>query len=265
VYAFYRATNKLLEINPEDRLTVGCVFRRQLDLKLDQVYDNYFDNQDDPGDLNKVPRPLFMFDSNFVAVANATIDDFRISSSQIAPGTNEVPTSTVSAAGRYVRASEQYYENGFFPVRGQDGQLHAQPVRLGSISWIELRPDFDPYAARGLNLHESSRISMEWAVFKDYATVLPGGRVHDFQTAEKTGSSGDMNGRDVGAQSYWAEGGMSLQNAQLQAGQQVGVFVYRAHFDVGDRVMVNNVTPYLLQVRVTVLTPPRKLSFVIDY
>ncbi len=265
VYAFYRATNKLLEINPEDRLTVGCVFRRQLDLKLDQVYDNYFDNQDDPGDLNKVPRPLFMFDSNFVAVANATIDDFRISASQIAPGTNEVPTSTVSAAGRYVRASEQYYENGFFPVRGQDGQLHAQPVRLGSISWIELRPDFDPYAARGLNLHESSRISMEWAVFKDYATVLPGGRVHDFQTAEKTGSSGDMNGRDVGSQAYWAEGGMSLQNAQLQAGQQVGVFVYRAHFDVGDRVMVNNVTPYLLQVRVTVLTPPRKLSFVIDY
>lgn len=264
-YNFYRATNKLLEINPEDRLTVGCVFRRQLDLKIDTVYTTYFENLDDPGDVNKRPRPVFMFDSNFVAVANATIDDFRISATPIPPGTNEISSSAVSAASRYVRAVDQYFEHGFFPVRGSDGQLHAQPVRLGSISWIELRPDYDPYAARGLNLHESSRISMEWGVFRDYATILPGGRAHDFSTAEKTGTSGDMNGRDPGSVGYWAEGGISLENALLPSGQQVGLLLYRAHFEVGDKLVVNNVTPYLLQVRVTVLTPPRKLSFVIDY
>jgi hypothetical protein len=79
------------------------------------------------------------------------------------------------------------------------------------------------------------------------------------------GRSLDMTGTDRLADSYWARGGMSLRGAILPSGVDVGAFVYRAHFQPSNSATVNNVTPYLLDVTVTALTPPRKLWFMIEY
>ncbi|MCC6464244.1 MAG: hypothetical protein IT463_02760, partial [Planctomycetes bacterium] len=270
-YLFFRSTSKLLEINPEDRLTVGCVFRRQRDIASDQTdYDKWFGEADDQSDLAKPSRPLFKFDSNLVAVANATVDDFRISAEPAPGGTGTIPVATMEVNSRYMAANDAeadrtYYENGFLPVRSEDGELHALPVRLGTISWTELRPDWDPYADKGMNPWDSSRIQMEWAVFDDAATLATGGAEHDFKTAAASGYAEDPVGKDVASKGYWAAGGMSLNRTVLKSGSSVGVLVYRARFRVGDNLKVNNVTPILDDVTVTVLTPPRKLSFVIDF
>ncbi|MCA8936943.1 MAG: hypothetical protein KDB68_12155 [Planctomycetes bacterium] len=271
-YDVYRTTTKLLEINPEDRLTVGCIFRRQPDLSQSGIYDTYYDNDDDvsnttPGDVDKPPRPVFKFDANFVAVANATIDDFRISSFVMQSGTT-ITASQFQANSRYTPstgADECYYENGFLPVRAEDGQLQALPVRLGTISWTELRPDWDPYEGRGITLSNSSGIDMEWGVIDDYSVVKTGGAKNDLVSAKYSGSSGYNTDTNTTSETYWARGGMSLRGAVLPSGSKVGVFIYRAHFRVGKDIIVNNVTPYLLDVTMTVLTPPRKISFVIEY
>ena len=270
-FEVYRTTTKILEINPEDRLTVGCIFRRQLDLTNANYYGDYFDNDQDQGDVDKPPRPVFKFDANFVAVANATIDDFRISK-QLLPANEEISSSQFQAYSRYEPAGsgqDLYFEHGFFPVRAEDGELHALPVRLGTISWTELRPDWDPYARQGLSLATSSGIEMQWAVVEDYAILQEAlkrsGGKYDFASAEESGISGQRNGAGIGTEDYWANGGLTLEGSKLPSGQQVGVFLYRAHFRIGEDIVVNNVTPFLLDVTVTVLTPPRKLSFVIEY
>ncbi|MCB9893868.1 MAG: hypothetical protein H6839_05445 [Planctomycetes bacterium] len=265
-YDIYRTTCKLLEINPEDRLTVGCIFRRQLDLTNPQVYDDYFDGDIDQGDVDKPPRPVFKFDSNIVAVANATIDDFRISA-QVIPGNSDLTPADFQPYSRYepLGGKDVFYENGFLPVRAEDNQLHALPVRLGTLSWTELRPDWDPYRGRGLTLATSSGIEMEWGVVDDYSTIKPGGSKADLSSLKYKGNSGYNTGTGTGEDDYWAAGGMSLHGAVLPSGTRVGVFLYRAHFRVGEDLTVNNVTPYLLDVTVTVLTPSRKLTFVIEY
>ena len=265
-YDIYRTTTKLMEINPEDRLTVACIFRRQLDISNSSVYDDYFDSDPDQGDVDKPPRPVFKFDSNIVAVANATIDDFRISS-QVIPPNSDLTQTDFQPFSRYepLGGKDVYYENGFLPVREDDNQLHALPVRLGTISWTELRPDWDPYSARGLTLRTSSGIEMEWGVIEDFSTIKVGGAKADLGSLKAKGSSGYNTGAGVSDEDYWASGGMSLHGALLPSGNRVGVFMYRAHFRVGKDIVVNNVTPYLLDVTVTVLTPPRKLTFVIEY
>ncbi|MCA8913419.1 MAG: hypothetical protein KDB82_17095 [Planctomycetes bacterium] len=266
-YDVYRTSCKLLEINPEDRLTVGCIFRRQPDLSTAGDYNLYYDNDPDQGDLDKPPRPVFKFDSNFVAVANATIDDFRVSSYVLPSGLN-VQASQFLPYSRYQPqggGEDCYYENGFLPVRASDGQLQALPVRLGTISWTELRPDWDPYEGHGINLAESSGIEMEWGVVDDYSTIKTGGSKYALGTCKYKGDSGYNTGAGTSDKDYWALGGMSLRGAVLPSGNKVGVFLYRAHFQTSTSINVNNVTPYLLDVTVTVLTPPRKISFVIEY
>jgi hypothetical protein len=138
-------------------------------------------------------------------------------------------------------------------------------VKLGTISWIELRPDWDPYRGKGLTLKTSSQIEMQWGVVEDYQSIKSGGSLYDLGNAKSKGSSGAREGGGVTDADYWALGGMTLNNAILPSGNKVGVLLYRAHFRVGKDITVNNVTPYLLDVTVTVLTPPRKLTFVIDY
>lgn len=276
-FEVFRTTTKILEINPEDRLTIGCIFRRQIDFTTTGNYGDYYDTRNNPdvagpggSFIEKPPRPVFKFDANFVAVANATIDDFRISKTMI-PDSTEIQPSQFSPFSRYAQSGaglETYFEHGFFPLNGDDG-LHALPVRLGTISWTELRPDWDPYARRGISLNNSSGIEIEWAVVPDYTVLqnaLSGGSgKYDFSAASETGISGYNKGAGVGTEDYWANGGTTLKGSRLSSGAQVGVLLYRAHFRVGDGIEVNNVTPYLLDVTVTVLTPPRKLSFVIEY
>jgi Tfp pilus assembly protein PilX len=267
----YRTTTKILEINPEDRLTVGCITRRQVDLTQQQWYDEYFDNDPDQGDVDKPPRPVFKFDANFVAVANATIDDFRVTDQVLTDGLDLQP-SEFQPYSRYMPANGKptYYENGFLPVRDTDGELHALPVRLGTISWTELRPDWDPYRGRGMTLKTSAQIEMEWGVVDDYQSIKAGGTKVDLGQAKYHGASGAREGGGVADKDYWASGGMTLNNAVLPSGSRVGVLLYRAHFHASTDpnfalYSVNNVTPYLLDVTVTVLTPPRKITFVIEY
>lgn len=265
----HRRSSKLIEINPEDRLTVGCIFRRQLDISSQSVYQTYFSGTDDQGEAVKPPRPVFKFDSNFVAVANATIDDFRISQ-QILPTNLTIQANGFAAFSRYTPQGSSvncYYEHGFLPVIGDAGELYAQPVRLGTMSWIELRPDWDPYAVRGINMAKSSGIDMEWGVVDDVATMKNsmGGGEYDMRSASDRGGSGVRDGLTVGSDNYWASGGVSLRGAVLPSGARVGMLIYRAHFRPGTDLEVNNVTPFLLDVQVTVLTPPRRLTFVVEY
>jgi hypothetical protein len=273
-YIFHRTTVRLIEINPEDRLTVGSIFRRQVDVSASEWWRRFFDTQHLPDDgyLNTPPRPLFRFDSNLVAVANATIDDFRISSRRVSSTMLNVPQGDAVAASRYMPRGDQwadrmYFEGGFLPIRDEDGQLYGQPVRLGSLSWTELRPDWDPYLVRGLNLSTSSRLDFSWGVFSNYTDIPVGGEEHDFSQLPPgmTGQSGDMVNTDLDSPNYWARGGISLNGATLPSGQQTGLLVYRAHFRVSDELVVNNVTPYLLDVRVTALTPAQMVWFTIDY
>lgn len=268
VYEFFRTTTKLLEINPEDRLTVGCIFRRQRnnDVTDQAEYDLWFGEPDDQGDVLKPSRPVFKFDSNFVAVANATIDDFRTSRTKMQT-LQPVPMGELRTNSRYAGSQdpEAYYEGGFLPTSGDDGKLHALPVRLGTISWTEIRPDWDPFAMKGLDLHTSSRLEVQWAVFDDISSMETGGAAHNLTGQKYFGTSGERKGREPSAEDYWAMGGMSLKGAVLPSGNQVGVLVYRVYFRVGDGIEVNNVTAILDDVSVTVLTPPRKLSFIIDY
>jgi len=267
VYDFFRTTTKLLEINPEDRLTVGCIFRRQRDGTKDQTeYDTWFGEFDDIADASKPTRPVFKFDSNFVAVANATIDDFRISRTKL-QALQPVAATELRRNSRYANSTdpEAYYEGGFLPTSGEDGKLMALPVRLGTISWTEVRPDWDPYAMKGLDLHTSSRLEVQWAVFDDISQMDTGGATHNLTGQKYFGVSGDRKGREPVADDYWALGGMSLKGAVVPSGNQVGVLVYRVYFRVGDGIDVHNVSAILDDVTVTVLTPPRKLSFIIDY
>jgi hypothetical protein len=272
-YIFLRTTVRLLEINPEDRLTVGCIFRRQVDIASSQWWSDYYDtaNEPDQGNLSKPPRPLFKFDSNLVAVANATIDDFRISSRLIPATTINVSEGAARNASRYMPktdpwANRTYYEGGFLPIRDEDGQLYGQPVRLGTIAWTELRPDWDPYRARGLDLNTSSRLRFEWAVFENYRDVELGGAEHNLQQQRQYGTHLDLNDTEVSSPRYWARGGMSLNNALMPSGSmQTGLLVYRVYFQVGDEITVNNVTPFLLDVTVTVLSPPQKTWFMVEY
>lgn len=269
-YLVYRTTVKLLEINPEDRLTVGCIFRRQPDIKSTSWYSQYFADGPDPGNVTKSPRPVFKFDSNFVAVANATIDDFRISKEVIPLSVQQVPAAMAEANSRYFGRSDPelsncFFEQGFFPMADGGEHVLGSPVRVGTISWTELRPDFDPYRARGIDLPKSSRVRLEWAVFEDYQTVESGGADNDLKAQKQNGDSGDMNDAAITAEAYWARGGMSLRGAVVPSGTQVGMLMYRVHFQPGDDLTANNTTAYLLDVTVTVLTPPRKLWFLIEY
>ncbi|MBX3474789.1 MAG: hypothetical protein KF754_10430 [Planctomycetes bacterium] len=270
IYTFFRSTVQLLEINPEDRLTVGCIFRRQRDNAgsgLQQAeYDQWYGELDDQADLVKPARPVFKFDSNFVAVANATIDDFRTSRTQLAQ-LQPVEINELKDNSRYSSKGDPdaYYEGGFLPMNGDDGKLHALPVRLGTISWTEIRPDWDPFAMTGIDLHTSSRLEVQWAVFEDITSMETGGHNHNLTGQKYFGTSGDRVGREISGDDYWALGGMSLKGAVLPSGNTVGVLVYRVYFRVGDKIEVNNVTAILDDVTVTVLTPPRKLSFIVDY
>lgn len=208
-------------------------------------------------------RPLFKFDSNFVAVANATIDDFRIGS-QVRTNGSDLSPSEMAAASRYDPVPDSYYENGFLPMN-DDGALLALPVRLGTITWTEYRPDWDPFENKGIDLQTSSRIEMHWAVFDDVEGLDVGGKQHDFSSATESGYSGDRNAKDIESDMYWANGGMSLNGVVLPAGDRVGVLLYRAYFRGADGVQVQNMSVHLDDIKVTVLTPPRKLSFIIDF
>jgi hypothetical protein len=271
---FYRNVTKLIEINPEDRLTVGCIFRRQRDIATGTSWQTYFEELDDTA-TTKPSRPVFKFDSNFVAVANATIDDFRVTNQMMTTVTQDVADASVQLNSRYPSLSETqsnatvpYFEHGFLPVNSENGELHSMPVKLGTISWTEVRPDWDPYEMKGLDMATSARVRLEWAVYRDIGTLNTGGaRTDDLgaQNPEFHGNTGSMTSTNPDDDKYWAKGGLYLRDAKLPAGSSVGAFIYRFYFEAPDGKDVNNVTAFLDDVTLTLLTPPRTLSFSIDY
>ncbi len=277
-YLIYRTTSKLLEINPEDRLTIGCLFRRQLDptdVTPGGQFETYFKEDLADSATVKQSRPLFKFDANLLAVANATIDDVRISQNGPQPS-DTADQSACAQASRYLQraginasAPDCFFEQGFLPANpnGASGSMLTAPVRLGTLSWTEYRPDWDPYMGRGIDIAKSARVIVQWAVFDDISKVKQTNGMVNFSDATSRGQIEDPIGTDPKGANYWAAGGMPLNGAKLNAGQAMGVIIYRVHFVSPEAkdVPVANVSAYLDDVTLTVLTPPRKLAFVIEY
>ncbi len=274
-YLFFRNTTPLLEINPEDRLTIGCLFRRQPDFNDPATYQKYFLDVADPSFTLKPTRPVFKFDSNLVAVANATLDDVRISSTVLQPS-YAVNATDYANYSRYIQnggvstsTPANFFEQGFLPVNpnGAEGSMLTSPVRVGTLSWTEYRPDWDPYMGRGIDIPKSARVIIEWGIFDNIRNVKNPNGLINFSDAKARGIIDDPVNPDVTARNYWARGGMSLNGVKLNAGNTLGVLVYRIHFISPDStvVPVANITAYVDDVTLTVLTPPRKLAFVIEY
>ena len=143
----------------------------------------------------------------------------------------------------------------------------TSPVRVGTLSWTEYRPDWDPYMGRGIDIAKSARVVIEWAVFDNIRTVRNPNGLINFSDARARGIIDDPVNADVNAANYWARGGMSLNGVKINAGNTLGVLIYRIHFISPDStvVPVANMTAYVDDVTLTVLTPPRKLAFVIEY
>lgn len=143
----------------------------------------------------------------------------------------------------------------------------TSPVRLGTLSWTEYRPDWDPYLGKGINLPTSARVIVEWGIFDNVRLLRPSAEPLNFAEAKVRGIIEDPVSEDNASLSYWARGGLSLQGQKLNAGTTVGVLVYRLHFVSPDpqKVPITNVTAYIDDVTLTILTPPRKLAFVIEY
>lgn len=274
-YTFFRNTTPILEVNPEDRLTIGCLFRRQPDFNDQATYNKYFVETPDPSFTLKPTRPVFKFDSNLVAVANATLDDVRISGT-VLQSSHTVTETDFANASRYIQSGgvstsnpANFFEQGFVPTNpnGADGAMLTSPVRLGTLSWTEYRPDWDPYRGNGIDLNQSARVIVEWALFDNIRNVKQSGGLINLADARARGIIDDPVNPSETAQNYWARGGLSLQGAKLNAGSTVGLLVYRLHFisPNAQKVPVANVTAYVDDVTLTILTPPRKLAFVIEY
>ncbi len=273
-YLFFRNTTPILEVNPEDRLTIGCLFRRQPDFNSQVTYDKYFLDPPDPTFVLKPTRPVFKFDSNLVAVANATLDDVRISSTLMQPSysvnaTDYANNSRYIQSGGVSSTAPNYFEQGFLPMNpnGAEGAMLTSPVRMGTLSWTEYRPDWDPYMGKGINLPTSARVIVEWAIFDNVRSLRQSAEPLNFAEAKARGIIDDPVNEDNASLAYWARGGVSLQGQKMNAGTTVGMLVYRLHFVSPDaqKVPVTNVTAYIDDVTLTILTPPRKLAFVIEY
>jgi hypothetical protein len=119
----------------------------------------------------------------------------------------------------------------------------------------------------GIDVNKSARVIIEWGIFDNVRQVRPVSGMINFSDARLHGIIDDPVNPDVSAANYWALGGLSLNSAKLNAGTTVGILVYRVHFICPDSqaVPVNNVTAYLDDMTLTLLTPPRKLAFVIEY
>jgi len=275
-YLFYRTTSRLLEINPEDRLTIGCLFRRQLDISDQNIYNQYYvETQSFANPSTTQSAALFKFDANLVAVANATLDDVRLSQNTLQPSF-QADQLACAAGSRYMQRSgvsmgnpDGFFEQGFLPFNpnGASGALLTAPVRLGTLSWTEYRPDFDPYLGQGISLSTSARVVVQWGVFEDVRKIRPSNGLISYADAKAQGIIDDPKGASTGDKDYWARGGISLNGVKLNAGDTVGTLMYRVYFVSPDptKVPVTNVSAVLDDITLTVLTPPRKLAFVIEY
>ncbi len=277
-YIIHRSSTALLEVDPEDRLTIGCLTRRQDPTRLDAARIN-----NDPS-----VQPLFLFDSNLVAPANATLDDVRIFhqlSSSAAGSTGAFTESEYRDYSRYQSipsagggASQKVpelrgtYENGF--LAGQIGadtfQLFPAPVRVASIAWTEYRPFWDSYGNKRLdgsaeNWANAPHISLGFEVVPNILAANETGGIVEYVP----GSFSETNREDL---RYWNAGGYSLESL---AGQpvylmndisrpeqpSVAMLKYQAFFinPTKGGLKVLNSSPVLDDVRITLMTPPRRL------
>ncbi|NUQ34353.1 MAG: hypothetical protein HUU29_05375 [Planctomycetaceae bacterium] len=264
-YDLNRRATLLLEVDPEDRLTIGCICRRQQPQILDQI----------AAAASTEDLPLFRFDTNLVAPANATLDDVRIAEGIKSPLTGQCTwdEQAASRASRFERKSQisddQYYENGFVASYRAGGlEILPFPVRIGSFTWTEYRPTWDSFKrvrtdTSAKNYAESPQITFALDVLNDI-------RSPEFVTALPP--LGTFSAIDRSSPNFWCEGGVvperrlgnpvTLNNLINATGSsRVSMLRYRAYFICPNTSLypVLNMTPVLDDVRMTILTPPKRL------
>lgn len=270
-----RSATLLGEVDPGDKLTIGCVYRQSV------VEDAATAGGGQPS------TRLFRFEENMVAPANATMDDVRIYRSLVgATGfTGVISESDYAAFSRYQRNGgpntngefheRGMYENGFVALQTSSGRTtpYTYPIRVGSLMWTEARPVWDPYRKERFDLSAQSwanapQVQMCYEVFPDIEQVVPDGNI-------AANDLGAMNSTDRNSLNYWLNGGVALSRHQAlgrpvylmndfssRGSGKHAFFKYQAWFVTsgsGTRISVLNTTPILDDVRITLLTPPRRL------
>ncbi|NUQ35814.1 MAG: hypothetical protein HUU29_12840 [Planctomycetaceae bacterium] len=260
-----RSQSTLVEVDPEDRLTIGCVFRRNNPLRLLTLADS------------QSVSPLFRFDTNLVAPANATLDDVRIH--------HELQTSHTGIVGgmlyrrdefaprsRYERAQtpsqSACYENGFIASpTGAALKPYLFPVRLGSLSWTEYRPWWDSYDVRRVDLQET-----RWANAPQVTFGLEIIGATEAGSARGTVTLPAFTSINPSDSAFWRAGGITFNRAYGGSGvtlsnmgganmPRVALLKYTAYFITPSDKDFNvlNTSAVLDDVRLTLLTPPRRL------
>jgi|GEM_PF-4402630 len=271
-----RRSLQLAEVDPEDRLTIGCVYRRQQpnevrDASLD------FDNT----------APLFRYDSNVIAPANATLDDVRIFwqlNSQFGGGLGFTEDRAKNFSRfQSIPAPEQarsaklelrgMYENGFIADAPAGGtrRLYPFPVRIASIAWTEYRPWWDSFKRERIDYNEQ-----QWArgphVYLTCQIVNDIARPADSADPVIAPSNAAFDSTSRDSAGFWLNGGYAfsdigdrpvyIRNDTSKATDPtVGLLMYRAYFinPADSPMQVLNNTPVLDDVRITMLTPPRRV------
>ncbi len=269
-----RSATLLGEVDPGDKLTIGCVWRHMVGEQA----------QVNPGQTS---FRLFRFDQNLIAPANATIDDVRIyhQLTGAAGFSGVISASEYAAFSRFQRvqgpttdgqpSERAMYENGFVALQTTGGLTtpFTYPVRVGSLTWTDYRPVWDPYAGKRLDANEAAyanapHVMIGYQVFDDITQMVDTGPI-----VAVLPDGAAMNSSDRNRPNYWANGGYSVSSLSpagapvymsnvytSQTNVTVSFFKYQAWFiDPNSRVPVLNTTPILDDVRITILTPARRI------
>jgi len=267
-----RSATVLGEVDPGDKLTIGCVYRQSV-------------IEDRAVTGSGTSTRLFRFEENMIAPANATIDDVRIyrNLAGTAGFTGVISESDYSIYSRYYRSGgpntngeiheRGMYENGFLALQSAGGRTtgYTYPVRVGSLMWTESRPVWDPYKRERFDQSANTwanapQIQMCYEIHPDVSQMSPNGAIAAVDL-------GTMNSTSRDSPNYWLNGGMALtpnegtgrkiyieNDFSSQSRGIYSFFRYQAWFVApGTSLRVLNTTPILEDVRLTLLTPPRRL------
>lgn len=288
-----KAAVPLNELNPQDRITIGCIDRWMISKAARGgrparlfAFAEFGANEPD------MPFPL-------IATANATIDDVHISTFKV---TYQANANDVRNHARYIQdpmnpnaamatypndGAGYYYENGF-------ENPYSQPVQVAWVSWTEYRPKNDPTRPLGNVVFNAD--PMQYArptrnvtdQRSDFVQIFAG------KTANRAAAWGGVTDK-VNSENYrptqalpyekfnvlggntpmrtdsanpiddnltWY-GGMKWDNLMLNAND---VLMYRAYFRRGEAFIANNspqnTTPILDDIQVGIMIAPRYVEYI---